>query len=107
MSERLNDLDAFYYEDGKNLKPLQVSFRDVLVYQKEHENDEEVRTKKDRDCEYWKKRLQNFPDAPELPILPNRNVKKLLLHNTDISLRRKIGANYVKRRECRGLLPRE
>ena len=34
----------------------------------------------------------------------NRNVKKLLLHNTDISLRRKIGANYVKRRECRGLL---
>lgn len=77
MKTILNDLDAFYYEDGKNLKPLQVSFRDVLVYQKEHENDEEVRTKKDRDCEYWKKRLQNFPDAPELPILPESKCEKV------------------------------
>lgn len=30
MKTILNDLDAFYYEDGKNLKPLQVSFRDVM-----------------------------------------------------------------------------
>lgn len=36
-----------------------------------------MRTKKDRDCEYWKKRLQNFPDAPELPILPESKCEKV------------------------------
>lgn len=77
MKTILNDLDAFYYEDGKNLQPLQISFRDVLVYQKEHENDEGVRVKKERDREYWKKRIENFPDAPELPILPEAKSEKV------------------------------
>ena len=77
MKTILNDLDAFYYEGGKNLQPLQVSFRDILVYQKEHENDEEVRIKKDRDREYWKRRLENFPDAPELPVLPESKCEKV------------------------------
>lgn len=77
MKTILNDLDAFYYENGKNLEPLQISFRDVLVYQKEHENDKEVHDKREQDRNYWKKRLENFPDAPELPILPEVKSEKV------------------------------
>lgn len=108
MKTILNDLDAFYYEDGKNLKPLQVSFRDVLVYQKEHENDEEVRTKKDRDCEYWKKRLQNFPDAPELPILPESKCEKVTFTQYRHFITPENWSKLCEKAEnAEGLLPRE
>lgn len=77
MKTILNDLDSFYYEDGKNLQPLEISFRDILVYQKEHENDNEICAKKEKDREYWKKRLETIPEAPELPVLPERKNKQV------------------------------
>lgn len=70
MKTILNDLDSFYYEDGINLQKLEISFRDVLLYQKRHNNDKTQLEKRERDREYWSKRLKSFPDAPELPVLP-------------------------------------
>ena len=40
-------------------------------------------------------------------IFPAGVLDEMFAAYISLSLRRKIGANYVKRRECRGLLPRE
>lgn len=58
---------ALYHDLKTPLPPLELSFRDYVVFQKAIEKTELY----ERDKKYWLDRLPSFPEAPALPISQN------------------------------------
>ncbi|WP_027180098.1 non-ribosomal peptide synthetase [Maridesulfovibrio bastinii] len=61
----MEELGILYNDPEVRLKPLDVTFRDVLSAEKELAGSEAW----ERDREYWKKRISSFPGAPDLPVI--------------------------------------
>ena len=65
----LRDLDSFYYEEGTNLEPLNVTFRDILQNQERIQKRANFVDKWNKDKVYWMEKVEHMPEAPELPTI--------------------------------------
>jgi amino acid adenylation domain-containing protein len=72
----LNELWDLY--QGKNLTPLELSFRDYQLYAQTHFGP------KDKSKDYWRQQLPHIPQAPQLPIRQEKANDILFLRNTKI-----------------------
>ncbi|WP_051261106.1 non-ribosomal peptide synthetase [Desulfovibrio inopinatus] len=64
ISLLMEELGILYYDPKAALPPLEVTFRDVILAEKDLVNQAAWK----RDKAYWINRLPTFPDAPALPI---------------------------------------
>lgn len=71
----LRDLDSFYYEKGANLEPLEVTFRDILLNQERIQKRANFVDKWNRDKNYWLEKVEDMPEAPELPTMTEKSNK--------------------------------
>lgn len=60
----VNELEKFYFGEEED-KQLTITYRDFLEFQKEAVSKKAYMEAKD----YWIKRIDSLPDAPELPVL--------------------------------------
>lgn len=67
----LRELDHFYYEPEKLLPKLEVTFRDVLLFQQEQQKQPLARARAERDRKYWLDKIEGITAAPELSVAPN------------------------------------
>ena len=63
----LNEWSVLYDNPSTLLKPLELSFRDYVLAEIEHENSEASQSS----LKYWRDRLETLPPAPELPLAKN------------------------------------
>ncbi|GAA0077057.1 hypothetical protein UT300005_14350 [Clostridium sp. CTA-5] len=75
MNTIMNDLDHYYYENDKELENLEVSFRDVLLFEREQEKLPQKLKNREKDYQYWLKRIEKMPESPELPVLTEKKSK--------------------------------
>ena len=61
------DLVTLYRDPGASLPPIELSFRDYVLAEKELESSTAYR----KALEYWRGRLATFPEAPDLPLACN------------------------------------
>lgn len=61
----MEELGILYHDPERTLPPLEVTFRDIVLAEKQLVNQKDF----ERDRAYWKKRLSAFPDAPALPVV--------------------------------------
>jgi len=64
----LRELDQLYYEPENTLPELEVTFKDILLFQQEKQKQPSERAKIDRDRKYWMDKIENMAAAPELPM---------------------------------------
>ncbi len=67
----LQDILHYYYEPEVELEPLDISFRDVVIFNESKLNTVKYQVKHENDMKYWKNRIDNFPEEPKLPLLAN------------------------------------
>lgn len=60
----LKDLISFYEDSNMNFEPLEFSFRDYVVNERELSDSFEYKKSKD----YWMERINFFPESPQLPL---------------------------------------
>lgn len=64
----LKELDYFYYENVEEIKPLEVTYRDILLYEQAVKNSPTEKMKMEKDKKYWMNRIEKMPEGPQLPI---------------------------------------
>lgn len=62
------ELNQLYHQPEKPLPPLEVTYRDLLLFQQSQQKQPFNRARKERDRQYWLERMENMPEAPELPV---------------------------------------
>ncbi|AQS36929.1 amino acid adenylation enzyme/thioester reductase family protein [Shewanella psychrophila] len=62
----LSELETFYQDPLAQLPELDISFRDYIKHQKDHEHSNKHAQKEGKT--YWKNQLATLPPAPNLPI---------------------------------------
>lgn len=73
----LNQFEQMYFDNYKNDKIFEISFRDYVLYEKKLKTT--VNYAKDK--KYWMDRIDDFPKAPTLPILNNKSLKTFTRHS--------------------------
>jgi amino acid adenylation domain-containing protein len=61
------ELTQFYWDEGAASAPLELSFRDYVLAERSLQDTEAYR----RSQEYWQRRLETLPPAPDLPLAQN------------------------------------
>jgi amino acid adenylation domain-containing protein len=61
------ELTQFYWDEGAAPAPLELSFRDYVLAERSLRETEAYR----RSQEYWQRRLETLPPAPDLPLAQN------------------------------------
>lgn len=70
INNLVRELLIIYYEGtSQNLKPLQLSFRDYVLFQKKYMEGPKYEKAKS----YWLNRIEQLPMAPQLPMAKNSN----------------------------------
>ena len=65
----LSELDKAYHYPDKLLPSVDISFRDVVLAQRAIKDSISGQARYERDRQYWFKRINSIPDAPEWPLL--------------------------------------
>ncbi|MGY2397537.1 amino acid adenylation domain-containing protein [Pseudomonas sp. SDO5271_S396] len=65
----LAELDQLYHAPEQPLPPLGLTFRDALLAERAARDTPAAQARHSRDRDYWLKRLDQLPPAPELPTL--------------------------------------
>jgi pyochelin synthetase len=73
ISVILKELDHYYYHSEQPLAEPEVTYRDIILFEKSDENRKFKKAQKDRDRQYWLKRIDQLPEAPALPVLKELN----------------------------------
>lgn len=68
ISVILKELDHYYYHPEQPLAEPEVTYRDIILFEKSDENRKFKKAQKDRDKQYWLKRIDQLPEAPRLPV---------------------------------------
>ncbi|NSB12323.1 non-ribosomal peptide synthetase [Clostridium beijerinckii] len=83
----LKELDHFYYEPEKELEPISISYRDILLFEQSRKNHPSEKAKKEKDKQYWMERLEEMPESPELPVNVEKiNTEKVIFDQYKLSL---------------------
>ncbi|MBQ1782619.1 MAG: amino acid adenylation domain-containing protein [Gammaproteobacteria bacterium] len=75
----LAELGHIYYHPEIALEPLTLTFRDVVMSERQRSNHPTTEARQQRHRAYWMARIQDLPGAPELPVLSHAARK--LQHN--------------------------
>lgn len=70
----LMELDQLYHDPGDPLPGLDLTFRDVVLFNRKRERLSSLAIKKERHKTYWLDRIEHMPGAPELPMALNKKV---------------------------------
>jgi pyochelin synthetase len=71
----LRELDHFYYEPEKTLPKLEVTFRDLLLFQREKQQQPSERAGIECARKYWMDKIEKMAAAPELPVAENNQAE--------------------------------
>ena len=69
ISVVLKELDHYYYHPEQPLAEPEVTFRDMILFEKSDETRKFKKNQKDRARHYWLKRIDQLPEGPRLPVL--------------------------------------
>jgi len=72
----LDELDQLYHTPEKSLPDLEVTFRDLLLFERSLQDKPFRLSEKENDRQYWLSRIDSMPDAPELPMNTKLQVPK-------------------------------
>ncbi|QDR79903.1 condensation domain-containing protein [Sporomusa termitida] len=64
----LAELNHFYHQPERPLPKLDITYRDLLLYQQARQKQPAVKARKERDRQYWLARIDQMPEAPALPL---------------------------------------
>lgn len=64
----LTDLMNFYNHPESEPEELQITYRDILLFEQKEKNSGKGREKYLRDKKYWLDRASDFPESPQLPV---------------------------------------
>lgn len=64
----LNELGCYYAHPENELPPLEITFRDVFMFEKQKHENVALLAKRDADKEYWNKMFEDVVPIPEMPI---------------------------------------
>lgn len=67
ISVILKELDHYYYHPDQPLPKPKITYRDMIIFERSDENQKFKKVQKDRDRQYWLKRIDQLPEAPALP----------------------------------------
>jgi pyochelin synthetase len=85
----LKELNHFYYEYEKELEPISISFRDIVIFEQARKGHPLHKAKKEEDKQYWLDRLEVMPEGPELPVKVEKiNTEKVIFNQYQLYLSR-------------------
>ncbi len=85
----LAELEHFYYEPEKPLPELEVTYRDLILFQQSQQKHPMKRAQKERDRRYWMERIDQMPEAPELPVAgESKGMQKIVFRQHKLFLDR-------------------
>ncbi|SET42771.1 pyochelin synthetase [[Clostridium] polysaccharolyticum] len=84
----INDLEDHYYGEETRNKAHDLSYRDIMIYKENQKKQPQYIEKAAKDREYWKSRMKDMPEGPELPVLEQEEKICIRQHNTFISQKR-------------------
>lgn len=74
----LTELDQLYHQPEKTLPKLEVTFRDLVLFERSQQEQPLKASQKERDRQYWLGRINQMPEAPELPVVvANEKIQKV------------------------------
>lgn len=74
----LAELEHLYHQPEIPLPQLEVTFRDLLLFQQSQKKQPTVRLRREQDRKYWMERIDQMPGAPRLPVIESKeNGKKI------------------------------
>ncbi|TWH46109.1 condensation domain-containing protein [Sporomusa sp. KB1] len=68
ISVILAELDHLYHHPEKPLSKPEVAYRDILLFQQAQQKQPARRAQRARDRQYWLERIDQMPEAPDLPM---------------------------------------
>lgn len=66
----------YYYEDGIEMQPLEVTYRDYIRFREKMSSAPESIERYQKDKKYWLEKITDFPSAPELFVNHNNDAYK-------------------------------
>lgn len=98
----MSELSRLYANPRATLKPLELSFRDCVVAERDVHETEEY----ERALEYWRSRLDDLPPGPELPLARSpASIAKPRFHRVAAELDASTFAELRRRAVETGLTP--
>lgn len=97
----LAEFESLYFSPEKELEELNVTFRDYLVAEKKLRGGSRFF----RDREYWLKRMDELPGAPDLPILNNQNFECARFERNQFGIDKAQWDNFCKYARHHGITP--
>ena len=74
----LTELDQLYHQPEKTLPKLEVRFRDLVLFERSQQEQPLKASQKEHDRQYWLGRIDQMPEAPELPVVAaNEKIQKV------------------------------
>jgi pyochelin synthetase len=74
----LTELGQLYHQPEKTLPKLEVTFRDLVLFERSQQEQPLKASQKERDRQYWLGRINQMPEAPELPVVAvNKKIQKV------------------------------
>lgn len=67
----LSEFESLYYNPKDKLPQFELNFRDYILAERHLKNSEAY----EKDKKYWLKQIENFPVAPELPMIRQSNIQ--------------------------------
>lgn len=71
----LAELGEKYNHPDRQLPPLQISYRDVVLARKRIQGDTNKATRYQKHKDYWFERIKTLPQPPELPMAPTEKTR--------------------------------
>lgn len=97
----LLEFENLYFEEGKELPKIDVTFRDYLMAEQQMRRS--VRAYQDK--MYWLSRVQNMPLAPELPLSPKSEIQTPRFIRRQMLLDNEKWKNFKKHAADLGVTP--
>lgn len=74
----LTELDQLYHQPEKTLPKLEVTFRDLVLFERSQQKQPLKASQKEHDRQYWLGRINQMPEASELPVVAaNDKIQKV------------------------------
>lgn len=98
----LSEFESLYYNEVEKLPKLELTFRDYLISEKRLK--ESVTYFKDK--EYWMKRIEKLPSAPDLPVIKSANLQeKAEFYRNTLKMDAELWNSFKNKAQKHGITP--